>query len=118
MCWRGHPAGLCCTGGRWGTRLGSGPAQAGNGLKTEQDFGILKESMQRKICRDFTEEMGQVSFLLLLFFWRGIRVLVCFSKAKVCVFKKFQDNLNALKSSSGVPLKGEILDQQIQEGRA
>lgn len=36
----------------------------------------------------------------------------------VCVFKKFQDNLNALKSSSDVPSKDEILDQQSQEGRA
>lgn len=34
------------------------------------------------------------------------------------VFKKFQANLNALKSSSDVPLKAEELDQQSQEGRA
>lgn len=44
---------------------------------------------------------------------------MCFSNAKVCVcvFKKFQDNLNALKSSD-VPSMDEILEQQSPEGRA
>lgn len=46
-----------------------------------------------------------------------MQILERFSKAEVCAFKKFQDNPNALKSSSDVPLKEEILDQQRQEGR-
>lgn len=67
----------------------------GESLKTEQDFGILKESI--KDMESFAEDMGQSVFPLVGFFWCvvvgflwgeewvQVHVPLCFSKGKIFV---------------------------------
>lgn len=86
-------------------------------LGTEQDFGILKESTQRKSCRYLLRRWGRLVSWCFSCFGGGYKYT--FQRLKrVWLFKKFQASLNAVKSSSDVPLEDGMLDQQSQEGRA
>lgn len=89
-----HNTGLCCAGGTGTTCPNTGPARAGGkSLRTEQDFGILKESI--KNMKSFAEDMGQSVFSLVVSFWcmvvgflwgeEWVQVPLCFSKSKIFV---------------------------------